>query len=444
MNRISQWSHRIVRFLDVGIWQVRVMDLSGFSALQTRWIRIMVLAVKGFTKDNCPLRASALTFFTLLSIVPVFAMAFGIAKGFGFEKIMEREVLNQFSGQEAVLIRIIEFAHTLLESTKGSLIAGIGILLLFWSVIKVLFHIESTLNSIWETQPRTIIRKFSDYLSIMLICPILVIISGSTTVFIKTQVTAITGKFHLLELLGPVIFLGLKLAPFMLIWILFTLIYMVMPNTVIRFRSALAAGIIAGTIYQFAQGLYINFQILVAQYNAIYGSFAALPLFLVWIQVSWMIVLMGAEISYAHQNEHAYERSAEFSPLNPRLEIILALKITHCIVNVFTEGKAPMSAEGLSTALDIPLRPLRHILSILVTSGVLSEIDGRNNKQSPGYQPAMDVNNITIAFVMDRVVRRGRMNSMPFLGGQDLMANSLDELKRLVDGSPANKLLKDM
>jgi membrane protein len=213
-------------------------------------VRTLVLTVRGFSRHQGPLRASSLTFFTLLSLVPVAAMAFGIAKGFGFERRLQQELLDKFSAQQEVVEQVIGFAQNMLDNTKGGMIAGIGIVVLFWAVIKVLGNIENAFNHIWGVRSRTFIRKLSDYLTIMLICPVLVIMSGSVTVFITSQVSAISGRFELLQMVGPAIYVGLKLLPYTLIWVLFTLTYMIMPNTRVRFDGALLAGVIAGSAYQ--------------------------------------------------------------------------------------------------------------------------------------------------------------------------------------------------
>jgi membrane protein len=141
----------------------------------------------------------------------------------------------------------------------------------------------------------------------MLISPVLVLMSGSATVFITTQVTQITQKVELLGVISPLISFLLKFSPYVLIWALFTILYIIMPNTKVNFKAGLLGGVVAGTLYQIAQWAYISFQISAAKYNAIYGSFAALPLFLMWLQISWWIVLFGAELSFANQNVHTYE-----------------------------------------------------------------------------------------------------------------------------------------
>lgn len=204
-------------------------------------------------------------------------MAFGVAKGFGFEQLLEKELLKHFAAQQEVILQIIEFARNMLDNTKGGLIAGIGVAVLFWSVIKVLGKIEDNFNQIWSVSSRSLVRKFTDYLSMMIIGPVLLIMSGSVTVFIASQVSAISSQVGLEDVATPAISLGLSLAPYVLLWLLFTVIYMIMPNTRVHFGSAFLAAVLAGSAYQFLQIGYVKFQIYVTSYNAIYGSFAALP-----------------------------------------------------------------------------------------------------------------------------------------------------------------------
>jgi len=250
MNEPIQRAGSLLSYLHTGIWQYRLADLPRHKRFWVRQLRMVLLTIRGFVKDRCALRASALTFFSLLSVVPVAAMAFGIAKGFGFRSMLERQLLARFQGQEVVVNRIITFAEQTLDSAKGGLIAGVGIVLLLYTVLKVLSNIEDSLNAIWGISThRTMVRKFSDYLSMMFIAPLLVIISGSVTVFISSEVVAVSERFNLMQYLGPAIYAGLKILPLSLIWLLFTLLYVVMPNTRVRLLSGCIGGIIAGSAY---------------------------------------------------------------------------------------------------------------------------------------------------------------------------------------------------
>jgi len=441
--QMKNGASKLIDYLKTGVWQIPLSTVKQPKAGLIRLLRIILLTVRGFAKDNCALRASALTFYTLLSVVPVAAMAFGIAKGFGFEKLLEKQIIESFSGQEEAMMKIIDFAHSLLENTKGGVIAGIGLVILFWSVFKVLNHIESALNYIWSVASRSIGRKFSDYLAIMLICPILIVVSSSMNVYITSQVTAITGKFALLEMVGPLIFLVLKMLPYALFWLLFILIYMIMPNTRINLSSGIIAGIIAGTIFHIFQSIYISAQIIVAKYNAIYGSFAALPLFLIWLQLSWLIVLLGAEISYAHQNVDIFEFEPDYRQTSNAFKKLLALLISHLLVKKFESGEDPATVLQISQHLKIPPRLIKEITTDLVDSGILSATS--TNLKQNAYQPARDINALSIGLIIGALENKGGNNlNVARTREIEVLSEALQSFQNEVDKSPANRLLKDI
>ena len=436
---------RTTNFIKTDIWRIRSKNLPRTKSFFIKQLRIILLALRGFGEDNIHLRASALTFYSLLSIVPVAAMAFGIAKGFGFEKLLQTELLEAFPGQREVVSQIIDFANSLLVTTKGGVVAGVGLAVLFWTVIKVLGNIERSFNHIWGIKKeRSFGRKFSDYLSMMLIVPVLVTMSTSITVFLETQITLIVQKVALLKVFGFLIFFILKLFPYCVIWALFTFVYIFVPNTKVDFRAGFIAGVIAGTIYQLTQLAYINFQVGVAKYNAIYGSFAALPLFLVWLQIGWIVVLFGAEISFAHQNVDTYEFEPDCLQISSSFKNFLALGIVHLLVNAFSKGEKPLTAVQISHILEVPVRLVRQILYELVESGIFSEANTEEDKEL-AYQPAQDINMFTIKYVLDALEQRG-VDNLPVAQTKELeaLSDTLQTLGHTIEKSPANRLLKDI
>lgn len=436
---------KFFNFIKVDIWRIRLADLPFGKSFLIKQLRIILLALRGYNEDRCILRASSLTFYTLLSIVPVAAMFFGVAKGFGFERRLENQLFERFPGQEEVLSQVIHFSNSLLEQTRGGLIAGIGLLVLFWSVLKVLGHIEMALNDIWEIKKqRSWGRKFSDYLSIMLISPILVLMSGSATVFITTQVTQITQEVELLGVVSPLISFLLKFSPYVLIWALFTILYIIMPNTKVHFKAGLLGGVVAGTLYQIAQGAYISFQIGAAKYNAIYGSFAALPLFLMWVQISWWIVLFGAELSFANQNVDTYEYEPDFFKVSPGFKKLLTLQIAHLLIKKFENGDKPLTDSQISARLEMPIRLVHNILYDLVESGLVSEIRTKNEKEL-AYQPARDIHKLTIQYVLAALDQSGT-DTLPVAktDSHEALSEALKNFSDAMENSPANKLLKDL
>ena len=436
---------RVINFLKTDIWQIHLKNYPPSKSFLLRQLRIIVLAVRGFDEDKCKFRASALTFYSLLSVVPVIAMMFGVAKGFGLEKRVETELMQKMHAQKEVAEKIINFSNSLLENASGGFIAGVGVVFLFWAIIKVLSNIENSFNDIWGVKtPRRIGRKFSDYLSMMLVCPFLLVMAGSATVFISSQVQVVIQKFSIFSALGPFILFVLKLLPYCTIWIMFTFVFIFMPNTKVKLKAGLLAGVVAGTIFQLTQWIYINFQIGAAKYSAIYGSFAALPLFLLWLQVSWLVILFGAELSFAHQNVETYEFEQDYLAASYSFKKLLSLLITHLLVKNFCKGEQPWHVERISHTLEIPIRLVRQILFELAESGILSEVR-KDNGKDVAYQPAIDVAKITVKYVIEALEQQGS-SAIPVRQTSELnkLSDCLSTFAGDIEKSPANILLKDL
>lgn len=434
-----------VQFLNADIWRLQAHKLPPRRSFWITQLRILLLAVRRFNMNKCELRASALTFYSLLSIVPVVALAFAVAKGFGVEKILGEQLMAKMQGQEEVAERIIGFAQSFLENTKGGAIAGVGIVLLFWTVIKVLGNVEKSFNDIWGVKTaRAMGRKFADYLSIMMICPVLLIIASSVTVLLTTQVSGILERLSFLGYLADVLIWLLKIVPYGVIWLVFTFIYAFMPNTKVELKSALWGGILAGTIYQLVQLAYITFQIGVSNYGAIYGSFAALPLFLVWLQMSWLIVLLGAEISFAHQNVTTYEFEQDCLGVSHSFKRMIALMITSLCVKHFLNAEKPLTAKDISGELEAPIRLVRSVLAELTDAKILSEVFS-DLRDDVAYQPACDIHRLTVAGVIDRLDHQG-IATVPIAesGPINKLQETVQRFREMIEQSSANLRLQDL
>ena len=370
------------------------------------YLKIFTLAAQAFIKDNGSLRASALTLYTFLSIVPVIAMLFGIAKGFGFESLLEQLLLEQAPEQDQFIEKLFDMAKHLLASTKGGVVAGFGVAILFWTVLKVISNIEESFNHIWKVQePRTPGRKLSDYLSVMLLAPLLLIAASSISIYVQTQLASI---IHAIALPGTIIVLKLlSYIPILILWGLFSFVFIFMPNTTVNYRSGLMAGMISGTVYYIVQSLYVSLQIGVTSYNAIYGSFAALPLFLVWLQITWIIVLIGSEISFFHQNLAFYQFNQHIKNLNFVSRVALAQQLMHSVIDRFKQAhEPPYSAEELSIQLQLPISIVRPTISELVDCQLLSKLDHPDT--SPlRYQPAHDTGLLTDKSIHEALKNNG-------------------------------------
>ncbi|MBI9091247.1 MAG: YihY/virulence factor BrkB family protein [Desulfobacterium sp.] len=408
------------------------------------WSSVLI-AAKGFREDNCMLRASALTFYTLLSIVPVMAMAFGIAKGFGFEKVLEKELLTRLAGQEEAAHKIIDFSGKILAETKGGVMAAVGVILLAWAVVKLLGHMEEAFNAIWWVkESRTLIRKFSDYLALLFTAPLLLVFSGSFTVFVSTGLTRFFEAVGAPIFLETLVSLCLKILPFCTIWLLFFFLYVFIPNKKVEIKAALVGAVMAGSVYQLGQVIYISFQVGVSHYNAIYGSFAALPLFLFWLQASWILLLLGAEIAFAWESRRFImdPKVGEYEDISIRTRKILSLRIALVCVQRFARGVAPLSDSDISTSLEIPLRVVRMLLMELVECNILSEVTTRSGSR---FQPARDIDALTVMTVVKALEERGSGEvAVPGTMEFEALSDAVDAFAQVAARSHAERRLKDI
>jgi membrane protein len=434
-----------VRFLNTDIWRLQSHKLPPRRSFWITQLRILLLAVRRFNLDKCELRASALTYYSLLSIVPVVALAFAVAKGFGVDKILSEQLMAKMQGQEEAAERIIGFAQSFLENTRGGAIAGVGIVVLLWTVIKVLGNIEKSFNDIWGVKtPRAMGRKLADYLSVMMICPVLLILASSVTVLVTTQITTMVERLSFLGYIADALIWLLQILPYGVIWLVFTFIYVFMPNTKVEMKSALWGGILAGTIYQLVQMAYITFQIGVSKYGAIYGSFAALPLFLVWLQLSWLILLLGAEVSFAHQNVTTYEFEQDCLKASRSFKRTVALAVTSLCVKKFLKSEKPPTAGDICQELEVPIRLVRSVLSELTEARLLSEICS-DPAEDVAYQPACDIHRLSVAGVIERLDQQG-VAAVPMADSPEVqkLGQTLKSFREMNEQSPANLKLQDL
>jgi membrane protein len=439
---------RILHFFKTGIWEMQLKNLPPIEAFFIKYLRIILLASRGFIRDHCQKTASVLTYYSLLNVVPVVAVAFAIAKGFGLEKLIEKQILqmaDKANWQADITTQIITFSHKLLNQAKGGLIAGVGIVLLLWTVISIMGKIEESLNEIWEIKkPRTLIRKFSDYMAMMVLGPVLLIISSSATVLVASQVKVIVSKIALLGFFSKVIFLLLNLLPYASIWVLFTMLYLIMPNSKIPIRSAILGGVVAGTIAQIVQWIYIKFQIGAASYGAIYGSFAALPLFLAMLQMSWMIVLFGAEIAYANEHYETFGFHPDYSKMSVSSKKLLILRIFHLLTKKFSLGEKPLSATQIAHALEIPVRLVRQLLHELSDVGLVVET-AKGVKSEVAFQPGRTIENITVKFALDEYEKYGITKIPDYQSDEaEKISKYLKDISETIEKSPANVRLKEI
>ncbi len=436
-NKLKQ----LWQFIEEDVWKIKLRSQPTGKRYLFGFIRIWAIAVKEFINDKCTEKASALTYFSMLSIVPVIAMLFAIAKGFGIEQLMERELSRYFSGQEQILQSVLPLAQNMLGGASGGIITGISLVFLIYTVLRLLMNIEEAFNDMWDIEKsRRWERKISDYVAVMLLGPVLLIVASSATVFVTGQIQSLISDLEFLGQIRSGILFLLKLLPYTLIWLLLFLLYLIFPNTRVKVFPALAGGIFAGTLYQLTQWGFIELQFAFARYNAIYGSLAILPLFLIWLQLSWLIVLFGAEITYGAQyvNEYVVKTDKLKISLNHKKKLMLLL--LYRIVKKF-ENREAMTQSELAGTVNIPRTYVIDICHELEKAKLINKTDS----DLPTYQPSFDIHQMDIHTILSLYETQG-MGDFDDRKSEAFKAieGTLEEIEAKWKDTSSNKLLKDL
>lgn len=399
--------------------------------------RILVKTVYDFVNNNDSLKASALTYYTLISIVPFLAVAFGLASGFGFAEYLERQLSELFEDQPEIIGYAIQFARSLLKNTQGSVIAGVGVVVLLWTNLSLLSNIESALNEIWHVKTsRTWTKKISDYLAAMIICPIFLVVSSSLNVYLMTQIKETAKEYALVELMSPYLLFFLRLVPTFLSILLFIVIYLFIPNTYVKPYPRIVAGVIAGIAFQIWQWIYFTFQVEISNYGVIYGTFAALPLFLLWLQVSWLILLAGAELGAHIENEMSQDFSISTDKTSKVTQRELGLLILEICVKAYMNGNSPPTALQIAQELEVPLFTTQKMLDVLQEGALLVRVI---SYAGHGYQPSKDARLFTIKNVCDAIdVQTEWHTTVINSANLERINECLDKFDRLIEESSAN------
>lgn len=404
--------------------------------------RVFLISAKRYGKDRNSDRAVTLTYYTLFAIVPVAALLFGIAKGFDMEIRLRRIFEAKFSQHGELVQWIYQFADTTLQQASGGVVAGIGVVALLFTVTWLADSVENAFNAVWELPPRrNILRKVSDYISVMLITPIILVVMSSAGVVVRNFLSNAAERMP--NPAGSVTFtvtMVVNLMPVIITILLFTVIYYLAPNTKVRFRSALLAGIFTGVVFQLFQYGFIYLQRTIFNYNRIYGSFAALPLFLTWLKLSWQLTLFGAEVGFVDQTIDSGR--FDIDPIGSYSiadRNICRLAIAGFIYSRFSRNCGSTGVEELVKRFGITPVEVETELDFLVESGVLLRTD-EENSQITGYTPARNVSLFTAADFMDMVEQTGLSRGNISSASEKLIKDFAEHRK----SDPANLLLCDL
>jgi len=445
MKNPVKWIIRTYNSIRTDIWTTPMDRLTGNKVYWIRQVRIIYMVIKGIRRDHIYIKASALTYFTILSVIPLVALAFGIAKGFGLQDELRAQIIMQFHNQEQVMAWILDFANNMLEEASGGWIAGVGVALLFYTVGQLLNYVETTINSIWRVdETRVWYRKITDYLAIIIMVPVIFIASSSVTVLANTRLNELLSQSEMLEAFKPVVSFLVQLIPFILLCILSTAAFLVMPNTRVKIRPAIIAGLITGIALQVLQILYVQSQMGISKLGTLYGSFAAVPLLMIWAQVTWVALLMGAQLAYYMQNITRYEFEFDVQTVSPKQKKRLSLLVMHCLIDDFIKGVKPRAPEEISHDLSLPARTVHDCLDQLRDSELVTQLwDEKEDRYV--YQPATDINRMTLSFLLDKMDSSGSIHKI-VVNNADYkkIDQALNKFDTMITSSETNILLRDI
>lgn len=404
-----------------------------------RQYKLLFYTVQGLSSHGTMVRSAALTFYTLMSLVPVVALVFAVVKGFGLAEGLEQNLYEVLPQSPEVIDYVVGFAQKALARTQGGWVALVGVLTLFWAVIKVFGSIEDAFNNIWEVRStRSAARKYGDYIAVVVVAPILWVISSSMGNY-AAEILGVAGS-PALEVLS-------RAGSLVVAWVMFTFIYVVLPSTKVRFTAALTAGVVAGTAFVLFQWGYVYLQRWMTSYNAIYGSFAALPLFLLWMQISWEILLLGGELSFAYQNVARFDEERESLLVSYDCRRKLMVGVMLLVSRAFRDGRGAVSFSEIRDRLDVPTRIMNNILYTLVQARMLNEIRTEGTEYDLEYAPARDISTLRVYDILSAVDSHGfGRDTIDMRSNRELRrcAEVVERLKDETRASTENVLLTEL
>ena len=435
----------LLKRLTGDIWEVDLETVSAPRAFLIKTLRLVTVSVRDFSEGLINLRAMSLVYTTLLSLVPLLAVSFSVLKGFGVHNQMQPLLANFLAplgpkGEE-ITVTIIGFVENLNVTVLGS----IGLAILIYTAISLIQKVEDAFNEIWHIRrQRSLARRLSDYMSILLIGPVLVFSGlGLTASFMST---AVVQKIVAIEPLGTAFVLAGKLIPFAVACAAFSFIYIFVPSTAVRFRSALAGGLFAALLWQAAGLGFASFIVSSTKYATIYSGFAIVILFMIWVYLSWLILLFGAKVAFYHQYPNFLLVRKEAFLLDNRLEEKLSLVVMGLIGRSHYLDEPRWDLGSLLERLKLPLEPVQDILTRLERKGLI--IVGCGDTQS--YLPAHDIETIPLAEVIGAVRSPGGDSAQPgerylSLAGVDEVAREIDEaMSKALTGKTVRDLVLSM
>lgn len=404
-NAFSRFFSRIGEFFKYcagGVW-----DDPG-NGMKVKVVKVINLSFRSFMDRDLQTKSMALTFSTVLAIVPAFAMIFAIGRGFGFQNLLEEQLFINFPAQKNFITFALKFVDSYLTEASQGVFVGVGLIFLLYTMISLLSDIETSFNQIWDIKKdRSILQKVTDYIAICLLVPIMMICSSGVSIFMSSTFQT---NDHF-SFLTPLVNVALEASPFILAFLAFSISFCMIPNTRVKFKYAATAGAICAVIFQILQMLFLSGQLYVSKYNAIYGSFSFLPLLLIWLQLSWLILLFGCVLTYSMQNIFAFNFLDNSVPPSRSLETKVMLIIMAIVAKRFHSGQPPLTTQQISVIYNLPIRMVNRLSDKLMKANLVNMVMMEDDAK--GITPAVDTDELTVGNIFKRIETEGNAHFIP-------------------------------
>ena len=410
-TKISNW----YSYASSGVWD----DPSNKTRVKV--VKVINLSFRSFMDRDLQTKSMSLTYSTVLAIVPTFAMIFAIGRGFGFQNLLEDQLLMNFPAQKSFITFALKFVDSYLNQASQGVFVGVGLIFLLYTLVSLLSDIETNFNQIWDIKKdRSILQKVTDYIAICLLVPIMMICSSGVSIFMSSTLQS---NDHF-AFLTPIVNVALEASPFILAFMAFSISFCMIPNTRVKVKYATTSGAICAIIFQILQMLFLSGQLYVSKYNAIYGSFSFLPLLLIWLQLSWLILLFGCVLTYSLQNIFAFNFLDNSVPPSRSLETKVMLIIMAITARRFHNGETPLSAQEISVNYNLPIRMVNRLCNKLKKAGLINLVVKEN--ETMGVTPAVDTDELTVGNIFKKIENEGNPHYIPKF--DSIYANAIEAL----------------
>ena len=391
-------------FVQYDLWRhphVKTQDPK--KRLWYRVLQTVILVARGFKNQALVVRANSLSFSLLFAFIPMLALIYAIAKGFGFEEMVSQQLAGSFLAEANVAPVLLEWVERYLETARGGLFVGIGLVVLIWAVYAFFNMLENSFNSIWNVKKtRSFARRMTNYVMTLLLVPILVVVTSGISIFLNsTEILA-----SVLSAIEPLRKFMLRFIPFVATSAVFTWIFTAIPSTQVKFSSAIIPGVLMGFFYQVVQALSMFLVVLFTRMSIVYGAFSAIPLVLIWLHITCWLLLIGAELAFAIQNNELFAYERDLETISPRYKDYVMLYLLSVIIRRFEQGEQPETAHEMATANQLPIRLVQQLLARLEETNIVRRVLSEQ-EEDPAFVPAMDTHQITVEKVLGRVAAHG-------------------------------------